>query len=184
MSIIVKAGGKQFTPAPEGPQRAVCCDVIDLGIVKTSFGEKHQIKVLWQSEKLTQDGKPYMCQQTYNATLGSADKPSKLREHLECWRGWAFTEQEAESFDVERLKNANCYIQIQHVKMSKGGTWAAVKAIMPPLPGAKLVVRDYVRAEPKPAAAAPDEPGTHDGDPFPPATEEPLGPGPEDDIPF
>lgn len=185
MPIVAKSGGQNFVPCPEGPQRAVCCDVIDLGTVKTSFGDKHKVRILWQSEKNMPDGKPFLCRQDYNLTLGTTDKPSKLREHLECWRGRAFTEEEAESFDVERLKNVNCYLQIQHQKMSRGGVWAAVKAIMPALPGAKLAVRDYVRAAEKPAAApAADEPGTHDDDPFPPASDADSGPGPEDDIPF
>ena len=187
MPILAKQGGGDFVPCPAGQQRAVCADVIDLGVKKTAFGDKHKVRIVWQSEKPMPDGKPFQCRQDYNLTLGTADKPSKLREHLECWRGRPFTEKEAESFDVERLLNANCYILISHEKMSRGGVWAAVKAIMPPLPGPKLVVRDYVRQTDKPAAAAtpePDEPGSHDEDPFPPVSDADAGPGPEDDIPF
>ena len=69
MPIRVRDKGRDFIPPPSGLQRAVCCDVVELGIVDTSFGPKRKIKLCWQSENLMDNGKPFLIQQRYTATL-------------------------------------------------------------------------------------------------------------------
>ena len=55
MSIIAKKELSTFTPAPEGLHQAVCCDVVDLGLKNTPWGDKHKIRIVWVT---TRGGRP------------------------------------------------------------------------------------------------------------------------------
>ena len=89
MPIIASAGNKsEFEPCPEGPQVAVCCDVIDLGIVEVPWqGEtkrQHKCEIRWQSAELMGNGKPYLLRERFTLSL---HEKANLRHHLEAWRG-------------------------------------------------------------------------------------------------
>ncbi len=177
MPIIAKAGKSgEFTPCPEGPQRLVCCDVIDLGMVEVTWQgqtkRQHKIEIRWQSEHVMDNGRPFLVGQRFTLSL---NEKGRLRPFLEAWRGKKFTEQEAEGFDVERLLSANAYGNVVHAKGSKGGTFANLASIMPLPKGMEPIqVSDYVRMvdrELPPPAAEPS-----DDDSVPPLT--------DDDIPF
>lgn len=177
MAIRVRDKGQDYVPPPSGLQRAVCCDVVELGLVDTNFGRKRKIKLCWQSEHLMENGKPFLIQQRYTATL---HPKGTLRPALESWRGKALTQQEAEDFDLEVLLGKNCQILIVH-NTKDGTTYGNVQSIVPPPKGVPpLTVRDYTRVQDRPDYKAPeterDEPGQNDG----PA----MDGSQEDDIPF
>jgi hypothetical protein len=200
MSFYAKHKPSDFTPAPEGLHYSVCCDVVDLGIVKTSYqGQeflKEMVRLVWQSsDKMTtgpKAGKPYMINRRYAA---SAHKKAALRIHCESWAGKAFTDEGFAAFDLERLIGKCCQIQIAH-NVSGGETYANIMAIVPAPKGTPaLKIDGYVRVKDRPGyvppvnvVKAPAEAGGFDdvdhGD-FPPIDEEdaPLA-IPEDDIPF
>ena len=148
MAIIAKAGsGGDFTPCPEGPQRLVCCDVIDLGLVEVTWqGEtkrQHKCEIRWQSEHVMDSGKPFLINQRFTLSL---HEKGRLRPVLEAWRGRKFTEQEAEGFDIEKLVSVSAYGNVVHNKGSKGGTFANLASIMPLPKGLEsLRVSDYMR---------------------------------------
>lgn len=180
MPIIAKGGGKsEFEPCPEGPQQAVCCDVIDLGIVEVTWqGEtkkQHKCEIRWQSAELMENGKPFMLRERYTLSL---HEKARLRSVLESWRGKKFTDAEAEGFDVERLLGVNCYINVVHNKGKKGGTFANVASIMPlPKGMTAIAVSDYMRVVDRADEEAPATHGEAQGfDDVPPIT--------DDDIPF
>ena len=128
MAIIVKDGG-EFENHPEGQFRAVCMDVVDLGMVENKrFGKmQHKIALVYHSEEKTKDGRPFEVWSRYTATL--ADQ-GYLRPFLEAWRGKAFTPPELAEFDLEKLIGVNAYIQIIH-NQRDGKTYANIGAIMP-----------------------------------------------------
>jgi hypothetical protein len=176
MPIIASANEtKNYTPAPEGVHQAVCVDVIDLGMLKSMFPDEktgrdkfqHKVNVVWQIEDLRDDGKRHLLYKRYTLSL---HEKAALRHDLESWRGRQFSFDELVGFDVEKLKGANCFINVQHKKSQDGSrTYANVISIMPipknlKLP--KLDALDYVRAVPEaPAAPAPsDEPPHSDED--------------------
>lgn len=144
MPIIVKDNKKDFTPAPEGLQQAVCCDVIELGEIATPWGPKEQIEIRWQSSKINPENSTrYLINARYTASL---HEKSNLRQHLESWRGKPFHEKDVEDgFDLEKLIGANCQIQVIHHTSQKGRTYGKVQSIVALMKGPKLEVEDYVR---------------------------------------
>ena len=152
MSIIASEPKSSFQPAPEGLHQAVCCDVVDLGLIETSFGEKHTVKIAWQLEGINEaTGKPYLVSARYTLSL---HEKSKLRQHLETWRGRKFTPAELQGFDLEKLIDVNCQLQIIHRPADDGRVWANVSAVIPQAKHSqKLRVIDYVREQDRQVAA-------------------------------
>jgi len=191
MPIIAKASqgsGESFVPAPVGIHRAICCDVVDLGMITSQFGTKHKVRLIWQTEATMPDGKPYLVDQRYTLSL---DERSNLRRDLEAWRGRKFTLSEAAGFDLERLIGVQCGLVVVHKQGNTGGrVFANIQAVVPAMPGAPLAVRDYVRVSLRPNAG--DLPKPHPiGPSFPPASPDPFEIGgtgtvsiTADDIPF
>lgn len=160
MPIIARDNRKEFTPAPEGLHQGVCVDVVDLGLVDGPYGQKHQVEVRWQLDQERDDGRRHMVVKRYTLSL---NEKATLRQHLEAWRGRKFSREELEGFDLEKLIGVNGQIQVVHVLLDKGGTWAAVQAIVPL---GKGMVRmqpsgDYVRVCDRPSERASSS--THDG---------------------
>jgi hypothetical protein len=134
--------GGDFTPAPVGLHRAVCCDVVELGMIETKFGKKEKIEIAWQIDELMEDGNRFKVIKWYNKTL---HPEGNLCKDLESWRGRAFTEQEVSGFDLEKLLGANCQLNVVH-KTTDRGTFANVSAVLPAAKGeAKMEPLDYTR---------------------------------------
>lgn len=155
MPIIAKGGSSDFVPCPAGVHQAVCVDVVDLGMLDSQFGTKHKISIRWQVNEAMENGKPFLVQKRYTLSL---NEKATLRHDLESWRGKAFTEDESQGFDVERLLGVNAMLNVMHKKGDKGGTFANVAAVMPLAKGfTKMAGRDYVRECDRKSTAASDE---------------------------
>lgn len=146
MPFIVSKGSS-FVPCPAGPHSAVCVDVVDLGMVPNKFknGQKqHRCRLVWQVAENNEEGKPFLVQKTYTASL---HEKAILRKDLESWRGRPFSDQEAEGFDVEVLLLKPCLLNVQHNE--KGGSvYADVTSIMRlPKGMAAVQMRGYVRVK-------------------------------------
>lgn len=164
MAFVVKEPASQFEPAPEGLQQAVCVDIVDLGMVKTEFGDKHMVRIIWQVPSLSKTGERHQVASRYTVSL---HKKAKLRQHLEMWRGKAFTPDELKGFDLEKLLGANCQMQIVHNVADEGKVYANVQAIVPCLPGtSKLLPFNFVRTKDRPTEG-PAVAGTTDDDEIP-----------------
>lgn len=155
MAIIAKASGGNFIPAPAGAHSAVCCDVVDMGMLEVSFGGKtktqHKIRIVWQIEEVMADNRPFIAQKRYTLSL---HEKAALRKDLESWRGRAFSDTELEGFDVEVLLGKPCLLNV--IQENKAGkTYSNVTSIMKlPKSMQPLTVRDYVRVvdrQPEPA---------------------------------
>jgi hypothetical protein len=145
MAIIAKKKKTEFTPAPEGLHAAVCCDVVDLGLQQTPWGEKHKVEIRWQIEEVNpdNDNKPFLVSKRFTLSL---HEKANLRSTLEAWRGRKFTEEELDGFDLEKLIGAVCQVQIIHNAVDEGQVYANVQAVVPAAKNAvRLRVRDYVR---------------------------------------
>lgn len=174
MPILARQSPPKFTqgpPAPEGPQQAVCVDIVDLGLIEQTWGEetkhKHMIRIIWHSSEVDpKSGQPYAISQRYTLSL---DPKANLRKHLEAWRGRAFTEDELRGFDVESVIGANAFLSITQ-NISKGVTYANVTSIMKlpkgmtPMP----ITPGYIRLADKERLAATEvRPTVHDDAPPP-----------------
>lgn len=146
MSIIARVPDGKFTPAPEGLHHAVCVDVIDLGVLQTTWGDKHKVRLVWQIEEAdTETGKRFEARKQFNLSL---HEKATLRKDLEAWRGRKFTADELKGFDLEKLLGVNCQIQIVHEIGEDASIWANVQAVVPaPKNVPRIAPMDYVRVK-------------------------------------
>jgi hypothetical protein len=144
MAIEVREPESNFTPAPEGLHVAACCDVVDLGLRDTGFGEKHQVEIRWMLEDENERGLRYIVRRRYTASLS---EKASLRKDLETWRGRKFAPAELKGFDLEKLLGAGCQVQVVHKMTDQGKTFANVSAVIPLGKGQQSpgVSPDYIR---------------------------------------
>lgn len=137
MSFMVKDGG-EFKNHPEGQYRAICMDVVDLGMVENKKWGKmqHKVALVFHTEAKMDDGKPFEIWERFTATLS---EQSHLRSFLESWRGKAFTPPELAGFDLEKLIGVGAYVQVIH-KASNGKTYANIGTVMLPPKGTEKLL--------------------------------------------
>lgn len=139
MSLYARENQKEWKQCPEGLHQAVCIDVIDLGLVKTEWGEKQKCRLLFQIGLFNEDGTetlnpdtdpPARFQVRRDFGLSLSEK-SLLRPFLESWRGRKFTKEELAGFDLDKLLGVNCQLQIIHNITDAGKTYANIQAVVP-----------------------------------------------------
>jgi hypothetical protein len=120
-----------FVPHPEGIHPAVCVDVMDLGLVETEFqGQRkmvNKVKLAFESEAKTDDGKPCMVTKNFTASL---HPKAKLAEFLGKWRGRPVLP--GETIDLGKLIGACCTLVISHQQNLVGKTYASIDAVSKP----------------------------------------------------
>lgn len=147
MGFIVKPSEKrEFKRVPTGVYVARCYALIDLGtqIDEGKFGrkEQHKIRIQWELFGEDEDGapltiqidgeeKPMIVSKNYAMSL---HEKARLRLDLASWRGKDFTEEEARNFDVSKLLNAYCMLNITE-RTEGDKTYTNVSSISP-LPAA------------------------------------------------
>lgn len=147
--IPVSENKSNYTPAPQGVHPAVCVDIIDLGEQQTDWGPKRMVEIRWQLGEIDpKSGRPFLVTKRYTASLGTAKKPSKLRDHLRTWRGRDFTAEELHEFDIEKVLGANCQLQVIHKPKDGGGFWSSVESVLPLVKGLeKITPKEYERVK-------------------------------------
>jgi hypothetical protein len=120
-----------FKPHPEGIHPAVCVDVMDLGLVETDFqGVKkmvNKVKITFESEAKTEDGKPCSVSKNFTASL---HQKAKLAEFLGRWRGRPFVP--GDKLDLGELIGKCCTLVISHQQNLVGKTYASIDAVSKP----------------------------------------------------
>jgi hypothetical protein len=147
MGLIAKTSKSTgYTPVPAGVYVARCYMVLDLGTQSTvgKYGAKneHKLRIGWEILDCDETGTPLTIQidgESKPMTIGknytvSLHEKAVLRKDLSSWRGVAFTDEEANGFDVSRLINAYCMLNIT-TSESDGATYSNITSISP-LPGA------------------------------------------------
>lgn len=164
MPIHGKARSKDFTPAPEGLHRAVCCDVVNLGMVDGTFGRKHMVSLVFQiEERMPGTDKPFIVMKRYTLSM---HKKANLRRDIESWFGKKFsTDEQAEAFDVEKVIGQNAQVNVSQ-RTTDTGTFSNIEAIVPSAKGVnRLEVEDYIRKCKRPDWQEPEVDGAEeDGD--------------------
>jgi hypothetical protein len=130
LTLTCKDSG-DFKPHPEGIHPAICVDVMDLGLVETEFqGQRkivNKVKVVFESEQKTEDGKNCIVSKSFTASL---HPKAKLAEFLGKWRGRPVLP--GETIDLARLLGACCTLVISHQQNLVGKTYASIDAISKP----------------------------------------------------
>ena len=139
MILVDEGGGGDYTPCPEGSFMARCIRLVDLGTQASEFeGEKkskREVMITWEVYVLNEDetlalrdnGSPFEISKRYTASL---NEKASLRKHLDAWRGRPFTEEELTGFDLPKILNTYCLINIQTRESKKGKKYAFIAGIM------------------------------------------------------
>lgn len=120
-------------PHPSGLYQAVCAFVEDIGMQANKFDPtkppQHKVIIIWETEALMPDQRPFQISKRYTLSL---HEKATLRHDLESWRGKPFTAEELEGFDIEKLLNAQCLLNIIHKPKKAGGLKAEVQSVIKP----------------------------------------------------
>ena len=94
---------------------ARCCRLIDLGSQESEFqGEKklqRKILISWELSELRTDGSPFQISRRFGLSL---HEKTALRAFLQAWRGRPFSDAELAGFDLRKLLNAPCLLNVVH----------------------------------------------------------------------
>ena len=165
--ILTCKDSGDFQPHPEGIHPAVCVDVMDLGLVESDFQGQHslkpKVKLVFESEQKTDEGKPCTVSKNFTASL---HPKAKLAAFLGKWRGRPVVP--GETIGLDRLIGASCTLVISHQQNLSGKTYAAIDAVSKPTKkvtpsgqydpaAARQRYADWClrQAKPAPTAAAP-----------------------------
>lgn len=136
--IISESANKPRKLIPAGTHIGILTQCIHLGMQDNGYGPKDRVRLGFEipSERVTytdnngaEKDSPAMIGGEYTLTLGTAKKPSKLRKLLENWRGRAFTDMEAKSFDMAILLGKVCMVGVVHTERN-GNMYADVSGVM------------------------------------------------------
>lgn len=133
MINATSTGGSFSEPIPAGTYVARCYQMIHIGTtlenikgdskwmnkVRISFELPTELKEFKQGE----GEKPFVIDKEFTLSMY---KNANLRKFLEGWRGKAFTDAEAEVFDVTKLLGVPGMISIIHNTSAKGNVYADI----------------------------------------------------------
>ncbi len=135
--IKAKVGGGQPRELiPSGSHIARCYEMIHIGTVKEMYmGEEKMINKIRISFELPNEMRVFNEEKGEQPMVTSREftlsmhEKSNLRGLLQNWRGKAFTEQEADDFDVTTLLGVPCMLSVVHVEAKNGNTYANIGGI-------------------------------------------------------
>jgi len=134
-----KTGGVDFEPTPAGLFHTICYGVVDIGTHTKNFQgseyDAHEVILIWEIPEcrieIEKDGElkdlPRVISKRYTLSLSPK---SNLYKDLVTWRGKQFTDEELEGFDLKKLLEANCQLNVIHTKKNDK-TYANVGNIVP-----------------------------------------------------
>ena len=145
MILKEDSGASSWENPKPGLHQAVCVDIDDLGMQQTNYGEKHQLKLVFELDQQRSDGGPIRMGRKYTATL---NEKGALRGDLKSWRGADLTVEEKSEFNLEKLVGAQAQLNVEEFQKQDGTAGTAIGAILPPADGQNLEPSgDYVRAK-------------------------------------
>ena len=162
MAIIASAQGKgTIPPHPEGQFPGVCIDVIDRGLVESSYlgvkKMKHKVTIrFWcgeYGERADGESIPLFVDEWFVLSL---HEKSALRPFLESWRGKKFTDAELKAFDLETLIGVPAFLQVSQNTVGEK-VYANTDSVMKLPKGVPGIppLADYVRVCDRPERDAP-----------------------------
>jgi len=175
--IIAKDEGGAYQLPPEGQFLAVCCDVIDLGMVenKTYNKMQHKCAIVFQLDEENDKGARFEVAERFSVSM---NEKANLRQFLGNWRGKTYSDAEAkEGAPLHKLEGVGALVQIQYNIGANGKTYANIGTIMKAPKGTAIKIEGYKRWEGWKKSVAPmhdDAPPPDDGGQF----------EDDDDLPF
>ena len=141
--ILAKAG--ESTPRElikTGNSIARCYSFVHIGTnTENILGEDkvlNKVRITWELPlelRIYNEDKgmqPMVISKEYTLSL---HEKANLRKDLDSWRGKAFTEEEAKSFDITKLLGVPCLLNVIHKETAKGNKYAMIASITPLMTG-------------------------------------------------
>ena len=136
MGITAKQSEKQFELVTAGNHLARCYQMIEIGTEEIEYnGEKknvHRVRIVWELPNEKKVFNPEKGEQPFSIgkdyTLSMHEKAT-LRHDLQSWRGKAFTDEEANSFDITKLLGKPCMLNVIHEQGKNGNTYAKIAGV-------------------------------------------------------
>ena len=133
--MLISDNGKTFTNPPAGQYIGVVADVVDLGLVKTSYGEKAQVRIVWLLFGATATGQlvPYNDAEgrqfrVFRQASQSMNPKAKLYETV---RDIQNGELPSVPFESETLLGRSNLLYVLLEKAQNGKEYANIKVILP-----------------------------------------------------
>jgi len=135
--IATSSGSASFEPIATGNYPARCYSMVHIGTVEeTILGEKkvlNKVRITWELptelKVFKEENGEQPCVISKEFTLSLHEKAT-LRNFLKNWRGKDFTDEEAKSFDIEKLVGAPCMLNITHkTKKDGSGVYAEIGSV-------------------------------------------------------
>ena len=139
LTLKVEEGGS-FELLPAGTHLGICIKLVDFGPQEVEYQgdikEQNKVRLMfevpaeritWKDNEGTENEGPMTIGKTYTASMFHQ---ATLRQHLESWRGRAFTEVEEMGFDIKAVLGKPCMLGVQH-KEYNGKPYAAITSISP-----------------------------------------------------
>lgn len=138
MAIIATSNGNSnYEPIATGNYPARCYSMVHLGTIEENIlgtiKKLNKARVTWELPtelkvfKEENGEQPHVISKEF--TLSMHEKAT-LRAFLKNWRGKDFTDEEAKSFDIEKLIGAPCMLNITHkTKKDGSGVYAEIGSI-------------------------------------------------------
>lgn len=171
---VAKDNRKDFELPKSGMYVGIVADVVDLGKVKTQYGEKEKVRIVWLLNKNDSENKPYRVMSEVNLSMNEkAALFGIVRDILGT--------TPPVPYEVEELIGRSNQLAISQEKATNGKTYANVKAIMP-LDGATpaSIPGDFVRNKNKKPFDNSRQAAPAQAQPVPPTAATPA----DEDIPF
>lgn len=144
MAIIAKNTQKPRELIVAGMHQARCVKMVELGTctenVKGDIKQLEKVNLSWELPLLTKvfdeskGPQPLMISKEFTISMGTK---ANLRKALESWRGKAFSDKEAEAFDIVKLLGQPCLLNVTHKPSVKdpSNVYEEISAITPPMTG-------------------------------------------------
>jgi hypothetical protein len=138
MAIIAenKSTGSNSQPVDAGTYVARCIQMIYMGTIEDEFqGQKKQLKkvrITWELPtelkvfKAENGEQPQIISKEFTLSM---NEKGTLRKFLQSWRGKAFTEAEANAFDITVLIGKPCMLSVIHKLSKTGNTYAEISSV-------------------------------------------------------
>jgi len=135
--IATNTGGTNFEPIATGNYPARCYSMVHIGTIEENIlgtlKTLNKVRITWElpSElkvfKEENGEQPQVISKEFTLSL---HEKATLRGFLKNWRGKDFTDEEAKSFDIEKLVGAPCMLNITHkTKKDGSGVYAEIGSV-------------------------------------------------------
>jgi hypothetical protein len=135
--IATSTGSTNFEPIATGNYPARCYSMVHIGTVEENIQgtlkRLNKVRITWELPSelkvFKEENGEQPCVISKEFTLSLHEKAT-LRSFLKNWRGKDFTDDEAKSFDIEKLVGAPCMLNITHkTKKDGSGVYAEIGSV-------------------------------------------------------